>query len=167
MSGDAQLMGNILLDAGRTDEAAKHFQQALQLVERSSLSDEVKQDTRLADRYNRARIALAQADLATAKSEAAAYAEGANARQNRFRVRQAHQLQGSIALQEKQYDAAIAHFAEANQQDPQVVHLAALAYQGKGDAGKAKELAARAAKANVLPLVSYAFVRAKATSMAE
>jgi tetratricopeptide (TPR) repeat protein len=167
MSGDAQLMGNILLDAGRTDEAAKHFQQALQLVERSSLSDEVKQDTRLADRYNRARIALAQADLATAKSEAAAYAEGANARQNRFRVRQAHQLQGSIALQEKQYDAAIAHFAEANQQDPQVVYLAALAYQGKGDAGKAKELAARAAKANVLPLVSYAFVRAKATSMAE
>ena len=167
MSGDALLMGNILLDAGRTDEAAKQFRQALDLVEQSSLSDEVKQDTRLADRYNRARIALAKVDLATAKSEAAAYAEGAKARQNRFRIRQAHELEGSIALKEKQYDGAIAHFAEANQQDPKVVYLTALAYQGKGDAVKAKELAARAANANVLPLVSYAFVRTEATRMAE
>jgi tetratricopeptide (TPR) repeat protein len=167
MSADAQLLGNILLDAGRTDAAAKRFRQALDLVEKSSLSDEVKQDTRLADRYNRARIALAKADLTTAKSEAAAYTEGAKARQNSFRIRQAHELEGSIALKEKQYDVAIADFAEANQQDPQVIYLTALAYQGKGDGPKAKELAARAANANVLPLASYAFVRTEATRMAE
>ena len=63
MSGDAQLLGNILLDAGRTDAAAKKFWQALDVVEKSSLSDEVKQDTRLADHYNDARIALAKGDL--------------------------------------------------------------------------------------------------------
>ena len=62
MSGDAQLMGNILLNAGRTDAAAKRFWQALDLVEKSSLSDEVKQDTRLADHYNKGRVALAKGD---------------------------------------------------------------------------------------------------------
>ncbi len=165
MSGDAQLVGNILLDAGRSDAAAKRFSQALDLVEKSSLSDEVKQDTRLADHYNRARVALAKGEVATAKTEAKTYADGASARRNSFRVRQAHELMGSIALQEKQYDDAITHLGQANQQDPQVVYLTALAYAGKGDGAKAKTLAAKAANANVLPLASYAFVREKAKKM--
>ncbi len=76
MSGDTLLIGNILLDAGRTDEAAKRFRQALDLVEKSGLSAEVKQDTRLADHYNRARIALGRGELATARAEARSYAEG-------------------------------------------------------------------------------------------
>jgi tetratricopeptide (TPR) repeat protein len=165
MSGDAQLQGEILLDAGRTDAAAKKFWQALDLVEKSSLSDEVKQDTRLAGRYNDARIALAKSDLAKAKAEARAYEEGAQARQNAFRVRQAHELMGSIATAEKQYDAALTHYAQANQQDPRLLYWTALAHQAKGNAARAKELAARAADANVLPLVTYAFVREKAKKM--
>jgi tetratricopeptide (TPR) repeat protein len=167
MSGDALLLGNILLAAGRTDAAAKKFRQATDLVEKSNLSDQVKQDNRLADRYNQGRVALAKGDFTKAKSEAAAYEEGAKARANNFRIRQAHELTGSIALAEKHFDDAIAHFGQANQQDPQVVYLTALAWQGKGDAAKAKELAARAAKANVLPLASYAFVREKARKMSE
>ena len=162
MSGDAQLLGNILLDAGRTDAAAKKFWLALDLVEKSSLSDEVKQDTRLAGRYNDARIALAKWDLPKAKTEAKAYEEGAQARKNAFRVRQAHELMGNIAMAEKQYDAALAHFAQANQQDPQVIYWTAMAHEAKGNGARAKELAARAANANVLPQVTYAFVRAKA-----
>ncbi|MGH7511351.1 MAG: tetratricopeptide repeat protein [Gemmatimonadales bacterium] len=166
MSGDAQLIGTILLNAGRTDQAAKRFSQALDLVEKSSLSDDVKQDTQLADHYNKGRVALAKGDVSTATTEAKAYAEGAAARQNKFRVRQAHEFEGRIALADKQYDDAIMHLGQANLQDPEVVYLTALAYQGKGDGAKGKELAAKAAQANVLPLVSYAFVRAKARKMA-
>jgi tetratricopeptide (TPR) repeat protein len=162
MSADVQLIGNILLDAGRTDQAAQRFQQSLELIEKSSLSDEVKTDTRLGDRYNRARVAMAKGDLATARSEAAAYLEGAGARQNSFRIRQAHELAGSIALEEKKYDDAIAHLGQANQQNPQVVYWTALAHKGKGDAAKAKEYAAKAAQANVLPQIGYAFVREEA-----
>jgi tetratricopeptide (TPR) repeat protein len=165
MSADVQLIGNILLDAGRTDQAAERFRQALELVEKSSLSDEVKADTRLADRYNRARIALATGDLATARTEAAAYAEGAAARENSFRIRQAHELTGSIALEEKKYDEAIAHLAQANQQNPQVLYWTALAYKGKGDAAKAKEYGGKAAEANLLPQIPYAFVRAEASKL--
>jgi tetratricopeptide (TPR) repeat protein len=162
MSGDALLLGNILLNAGRTDEAAKRFWQSLDLVQKSSLSDDVKQDTKLAAHYNDGRVALAKGDVAKAKTEAAAYASGAAARNNAFRIRQAHQLVGTIALHEKDYDTAIAELAQANQQDPQVVYTLALAHQGKGDTAKAKELAAEAANANILPQVTYAFVRAKA-----
>jgi tetratricopeptide (TPR) repeat protein len=162
MSADVQLIGNILLDAGRTDQAAQRFRQALELVEKSSLSDEVKTDTRLADRFNQARIALAKGDLPTARTEAAAYLEGATARQNSFRIRQAHELEGSITLKEKKYDDAIAHLGQANQQNPQVIYWTALAYKGKGDAAKAKEYGAKAAKANVLPNINYAFVREEA-----
>ncbi|HUF36803.1 MAG TPA: tetratricopeptide repeat protein [Gemmatimonadales bacterium] len=162
MSADVQLIGNILLDAGRTDQAAKRFEQSLELVTQSSLSDEVKADTRLAGRYNQARVALARGDLATARTEAAAYLEGAEARQNTFRIRQAHELAGSIALKEKKYDEAIAHLGQANQQNPQVVYWTALAYKGKGDAARAKEYGAKAAKMNVLPNIAYAFVREEA-----
>jgi tetratricopeptide (TPR) repeat protein len=165
MSGDALLLGNILLNAGRADEASKRFWQSLDLVEKSSLSDDVKQDTKLAAHYNDARVALAKGDLAKAKTESEAYASGAAARTNAFRVRQAHQLAGTIALKEKDYDKAIGELTQANQQDPQVIYTLALAYQGKGDSAKAKELAAEAAHANVLPLASYAFVRAKAKKM--
>jgi tetratricopeptide (TPR) repeat protein len=166
MSGDVQLMGNILLDAGRTDAAAKKFWQALDLVEKSSLSDEVKADTRLAGHYNDGQIALAKWDLPKAKTEAKAYEEGATARKNTFRIRQAHALMGNIAMAEKQYDAALAHFAQANQQDPQVLYWTALAHGAKGNTARAKELAAKAANANVLPQVTYAFVRAKAKKLA-
>ena len=167
MSGDAQLLGDILLNAGRTDAAAKRYWQALDVIEKSSLSDEVKQDTKLADHYNLARVALAKGDLAKAKSEATAYQDGATARKNSFRVRQSHELLGTIALREKRYDEALTHLGEANQQNPQVVYWTALAWQGKGDMGKAKELAAKAAKANVLPLAPYVFIREKAWKLSE
>jgi tetratricopeptide (TPR) repeat protein len=166
MSGDAQLIGNILLNAGRTGDAAKRFAQALELVKGSSLSEDVKQDIALADRYNQGRVALARGDLAKARSEAAAYAEGASQRQNSFRVKQAHELEGQIALAAKDYGAALTHFGQANQQDPQVLYLMALAHQGSGDTSQARELAAKAANANILPLASYAFVRAKARKLA-
>ncbi|HYC30934.1 MAG TPA: tetratricopeptide repeat protein [Gemmatimonadales bacterium] len=162
MSGDVQLIGDIQLAAGRTEEAAKRYGQALALVEQSSLPDEVKTDTRLADRYNRARIALAKGDVETARTEAKAYLEGAESRKNSFRIWQAHELAGSIALKEKKYDDAIAHLGQANQQNPQVVYWTALAHKGKGDGAKAKELAAKAAEANVLPQAAYAFVRVDA-----
>jgi tetratricopeptide (TPR) repeat protein len=162
MSADELLIGNILLAAGRPAEAAKRFQHSLEVVEKSSLSSDVKEDAKLAAHLNGGRVALAKGDLATAKQEQAAYASGAEERHNTFRTRGAHELAGNIALKEKKFDAAIAELAQGNQQDPQVLYTTALAYKGKGDAAKAKEFAGRAANFNVLPLLTYAFVRAEA-----
>jgi tetratricopeptide (TPR) repeat protein len=66
-----------------------------------------------------------------------------------------------IALQEKGYDAALAHLQQANQQDPYVLYRMGLAHEGKGDGAKAKELFRKAADFNGLPTLNSAFARAK------
>ena len=158
-------MGDILLDAGRADEAAKRYQQSLKLIEGSGLPGELKKNAKLGDHYNLARVALAKRDLATAKSEAAAYMSGAEATGDIARIRLGHELAGTIALQEKDFDQATEHLAQADQQDPYILYTIALAYQGKGDAAKAKEFAQRAADQHTLPTIRYALVRMKASKI--
>jgi tetratricopeptide (TPR) repeat protein len=117
MAGDLVSMGDILLNAGKPDDAKKRYVQALTLQEKSGSSSEVKEDARLAYRYYLARVAAKKNDLATAKAEAAAYLSGATAKNNESRVRQAHGLAGKIALKENKFDQAIAEFNQANQQE--------------------------------------------------
>ena len=162
MAGDLQLKGNILLEMGRHDDAKKAFDQALKTTTDSNLSQEVKDNAARVHRYNLARVAIAKKDLATAKTESEAFRTAAEAAKNANQLKQAHELAGRIALEEKNYDTAITELAQANQQNPDVLYLLGQAYQGKGDAAKAKENFTKAAKFNSLPQLNYAFVRNKA-----
>lgn len=166
MAGDATAMGDILLESGRPDQALRRYNQSLDLVTSSGLSAEAKADTELEHHYNVGRVALKQGDIAKARSELAAYLEGATARHNDGRVREAHKLAGMIALQDKKYDQAIDELARGNQQDPNVLFLTSLAYQGKGDHSKAKVMSREAANMNTLPTLNYGFVRSKARKAA-
>jgi Tfp pilus assembly protein PilF len=87
--------------------------------------------------------------------------QGATAKKNSAEIRQAHELAGTIALKEKQFDQAIAHLSKANQQDPYVLYRMGKAHKGKGDQAKADELFRRAATHTTLPTLNHAFVRAK------
>jgi tetratricopeptide (TPR) repeat protein len=165
MSADAYQMGDILLGGGQTDEARKRYRQSLALVQGSGLSAELKDNAKLADHYNLARVALAKRDTATAAKEAQQYISGAEATNDVGRIRQGHELAGTIALQSKDFDKAVNELGQADQQDPYVLYTMATAYQGKGDAAKAKELAKRAADMRILPTIRYALVRAKAMKM--
>jgi tetratricopeptide (TPR) repeat protein len=162
MSVDLVAMGDILLNAGKPDEAKKRYEQALAIQEKSGQSSEVKEDARLGNHYDIGRVALAKNDVETAQAEAKAYMEGASAKQNTARIRQAHQLAGLIALKQKKSDDAIAHLGEANQQDPYVLYGIAQAYQGKGDQARAGEMFKQAAEMYTLPTLNYLFIRAKA-----
>ncbi len=162
MAGDLQLKGNILLEMGRHDDAKQAYEQALKTTTDSNLSQEIKDNTALFHHYNLARVAVAKKDLATAKTETEAFRKGAEAAKNANQLKQAHELAGRIALEEKNYDTAIAELAQANQQNPDVLYLLGQAYHGKGDAAKAKEGFTKAAKFNSLPQLNYAFVRSKA-----
>jgi len=166
MSNDAAQMGDILLGGGQADEAGKRYRQSLALVEGSALSGEIKDVNRLADHYNRARVALAKGDTATATAEAQEFAKGAEATGDVGRIRQSHELAGMVALRTKDFGKAIDELGQADQQDPYVLYTLATAYQAKGDAAKAKELARRAADMHILPTIRYALVRAKAMKMA-
>ena len=84
--------------------------------------------------------------------------------QRPFEVRQSHELAGRIALAEKNYKLAVTELRRANDQDPRVLYLTALALQGAGEAQKAKEVGARAADFNGLS-ATYGYVRGKAKAM--
>jgi tetratricopeptide (TPR) repeat protein len=162
MTGDLQLKGNILLEMGKADDAKKAFEQALKTTADSGLSQAVKDNAALFQHYNLARVAIAKKDLATAKTETETFRKGTEAAKNANQLKQAHELAGRIALEEKSYDNAIAELGQANQQNPQVLYYLGQAYQGKGDAAKAKASFTKAAKFNSLPALNYAFVRTKA-----
>ncbi len=162
MTGDLQLKGNILLEMGKYDDAKAQFEKLLKMTDDSSLSQEIKDNTRLFHHYNLGRVALGKKDLTTAKSEAEMFGKGAkNPNQTRF----SHQLNGLIAMEEKDYDKAISELKQANQQNPYDLYRLCQAYQGKGNAAAAKEQCQKAANFNSLPSIQFAFVRNKAAKV--
>jgi tetratricopeptide (TPR) repeat protein len=166
MSGARALKGLILLETGKPDQARAEYERALKLIEGSSLSPEVKANAALVGHYNLARVAAARKDLAAAKREADVFRKGAEAKKNPAQVRNAHELDGIIALAERDFDRAIAELLQASQQNPQDLYRLCQAYKGKGDALKAKEYCDKAANFNSLPQVNYAFIRTKAKAAA-
>jgi len=162
MAFNCQLKGNILLEMGNPDRAGGEFEHGLKLVEGSSLSQEIKDNARLVHHFNLARVALGKKDFATAKGQADEFRNGAMVSKNPAQAKQAHELDGIVALAEKDYDRALAELQQANQQNPQNLYRLCQAFQGKGDAEKAKEFCSRAANFNSLPQINYAFVRTRA-----
>lgn len=162
MAGDAIAMGNVLLEAGKPEQAKKLYDKAVALQESSDLSQEVKDNAKLIHHYNLGRVAVRSKDLAAARQHADAFMQGASAKKNSAQIRQAHELAGTIALKQKSFDKALAHFTKANQQDPYVLFRMGKAYQGAGDETKAAEMFRQAANHNTLPTLNHAFVRAKA-----
>src|SRR5438477_13067605 len=101
MAADLQAKGNILMQAGKYDEAAKTFNRSAQMVETSTLSQELKNNATLLHHFNLTAVAIAKRDLAGAKSHAAQFQKGAEATKNSAQLKQAHELAGRIALTEK------------------------------------------------------------------
>jgi len=163
MAGDLQLKGNVLLEMGRYDDAKKTYEEAVRITNSDpNLSQQLKDNTALFHHYNLARVAIGKKDFATAKTETEAFRRGSEAAKNQNQIKQAHELAGMTALAEKNYDVAIAELLQSNQQNPNNLYLLGEAYQGKGDAAKAKDSFTKAARFNSLPQLNYAFVRAKA-----
>jgi tetratricopeptide (TPR) repeat protein len=165
MAGDAVSMGNVLLETGKPAEALKRFEQAVQTTLASKLDAEIKENAKVLHRYNAARVAVATKDLATAKREGDAFMQASQAAENPFQIRLGHEVAGMIALAKKDYDGALKHLAQANKQDPYNLYRIGLAYEGKGDTAKAKEMFRTAAEFNQLPTLNSAFARAKARKL--
>ena len=165
MTGDLQLKGNVLLEMGKYDEAKAQFEKGLKMTQDGNFSQEIKDNAGLFQHYNLARVALGKKDLATANTEAEAFRKGTEAKSNPVQTKQAHQLMGLIALEEKDYDKAVSELQQANQQNPYDLYRLSQAYQGKGDASQAKTFGQKAASFNSLPAINYAFVRTKAAKV--
>jgi tetratricopeptide (TPR) repeat protein len=166
LAADCMVMGNILLESGKSDEALKMFKQSLSLMKSSKLAKDVIENAELISHYNMSRVAIVKGDLAMAKAESERFQGGAKAKMNQNQIRLYHELAGTIALQEKTFEKAAELLKEANQQDPVILYRLALAYQAAGRTAEARSYAEQAAKFNALPLLNYAYVRKKAERLA-
>ncbi|HVP59156.1 MAG TPA: tetratricopeptide repeat protein [Myxococcaceae bacterium] len=160
-SQDVNFIGNLSLRAGKPTEAAQRFEESVKLVDRSKASDAVKDAAHRNHLFDMARVALLKGDLPGARASAAKYSAAVEAKKVPFEVRQSHELAGMIAVQAKDWDGALAELGKAGGQNPRVSYLTGLAWQGKGDAGKAAEAFREAADYNQLNGI-YGFIRPQA-----
>ena len=166
LAGDLTLMGNILLAAGRTDEADARFKEAVEMFAESNAVDEAKVAARRNSLFNYGRTALARGDFDTAKAKAEEYAQQGAKHQVPFEQRQSHELLGLVALAEKDHTKAVTELQQANLQNPRVQYQLALAHQAAGEKEAAEEACRKAAEHNGLNF-NYAYVREKAKRMLE
>ncbi|HET8623896.1 MAG TPA: tetratricopeptide repeat protein, partial [Gemmatimonadales bacterium] len=166
MVEDLELMGALLVEAGRTNEAQSRFRQAAALVEQSSATPEIKADAQLRNRADLARVAIKKRDLAGARTLADSVLKAAQAGGNPDRIREAHELLGLIDLAQKKAGEATEHLKEADQQDPYVLYALARAQALSGDREGARALFAKVASHNDLPTIRYAMVRQAARAAA-
>jgi tetratricopeptide (TPR) repeat protein len=161
MSGDLTQMGDILREAGRSAEALEKYREAVTVIDKSQVPEEVKQATRRTHVFEEGRVAVASNDVAAAKKSLAEYTRQVAEKKRPFEIRQQHELAGLVALAERDYATATRELQLANQQDPRVLYAQALAWKGAGEAGKATKFATKAANFNGLNF-NYAYVRSKA-----
>jgi len=162
---DLNFAGNINLEAERWDAAAKAFDAQIALTDKADVPAEAKTAARRNHLYDEARVALGKGDLATARAKAKDYAAQVEAKKIPFEIRQRHELDGMIAMAAKDWKTAVTELARANQRDPRVLYLEAVALHGAGDASKAKAMATKAATFNELA-INLGFVRAKSAALA-
>lgn len=165
INGDLNAMGNILFEAGRYDEAKAKFTEALSVIETSDLAEEVKENNRRLNLYNMGRIAVMTGKMENAKKMADEFSTRSTAANNTFQIWLAHQLNGLIALQEKEYKKAVSEFEKSNLQNPQTYYLMATAYSKDGNKVEAKKYADKCANFNALININQAFVRNKAKEL--
>jgi tetratricopeptide (TPR) repeat protein len=158
-------IGDLRLEQDKPDEAMACYQLAVDVVQQSNLSDELKKNNRLNILFNEGKVALKKGDLATAKSKQKEYAAGAEANRNRFQIWAARQLAGMIALEEKDYTTAVGELKQSNQQDMYNLYRLTLAYKGMGDKDNGRKTCDKLMKYNQLSSINYGLVRHKAKTM--
>ena len=158
VAGDLNLIGDLLLEAGRLDEASAAYDESLAAIGRADVREEVRQNVRRNTLFDRAKVQLAGGDLDGARAITAEYGAAVAERGIPFEVRQHRELQGRLARAAGDAAGAVIHLLQANQQDPRVLLLLAEAYREQGRLDEAREYAGRAADYNGLG-INYAYAR--------
>ncbi len=165
MANDLAIMGNILYEAERYEEAKEKYEESLATIEASDLDNEVKENARRITLYRQGRILLKTGNVEDAKTNAMEFTKQAKDANNTFQIWLSHDLNGIIALNEKDYKKAQDEFNNANQQNPYTFYKIALAYAGDNNNEEAKRYAEMSANFNALTSMNQAFVQKKAEDM--
>lgn len=158
LAADINLIGVILREAGRYDEALARLLEAVDTAERADVPLEVKEATQRNFFFEAARLEILRGNLEAAERHARDYRERAYARQIPAEIRRSHLLAGMMAIARREFDAALTALRAADQRDVVTLYALGLAHRGQGDTDTARRDLERAAHFNEIS-VSYAFVR--------
>ena len=158
MANDAGLIAQILLDAGRADQAQARFAEALRLIDEADVPAAIHETARVGRLVFAARIDLARGDIAGAAAKAAEYRKLAEARRVPEEIRTSHALLGLIADARGDHQEAVAQLKQGNQNDPRTLLALARAQAAAGDRETAIATCRRALVFN-RPDFGNAFVR--------
>lgn len=167
MAGDLFNIGNLLLEQDRLDEALEKYEQSVDVVQKSNLSEDLKKNNRLGFLFNEGRVALKKGDLSKAKSNQKEYAAAAQANASRFQIWLSHELAGLIAMEENDYKTAISEFEQANLQNTYNLYRVAISYEKIDDKASAKKMCKQTVEFNQLNSINYGLVRHEARRMLE
>lgn len=162
--GALALMGQVLLDAGKLDEAHAKFLQAVSTMDDAIATREVKEAARRVGLYNQARVALARHDHVTAAALAAEVCQQARSRSIPLETWRCNELAGLCALEVGDAKTAVARLREANPQDPRALFALATAYRAAGCTESSKAVLTQIANFNALSF-NLAFVRSRALTL--
>ena len=161
MANDLVVLGNLFLEMGETEEALELFNRSLQVVNESDLQTAIITNARILHFYNVARVFSAQGDTGRAQKMAQAFQAEVESRKNPVQMRLAHRLFAIIALDQGQYENAIAEFEQADPMNPYNLYRIGLAYEGLGNMQMAEAMKQRAAELNVFNSLDQALVLSK------
>lgn len=165
MAEDLVLIGTVLLEIGKYDEAAAWYSKAGKLVVESDLPPGRKDNAKRMYLFNAARVDLRKGEVAAAAEMSKEFTTLVEAARNPYQIPLAHQLAGMVALEQGDYDGAIAELEQANTKSPYNMYRLARAYEGRGDDEKAGALCERAATFKGVNSLSYAFSKSKARNL--
>jgi tetratricopeptide (TPR) repeat protein len=165
IANDLAARGEILLDAGRVDDADAAFAASVEMMDASDAPPEVKENYRRSAQFDTGRIALARGDLERAAQIAESYRAEAKASGVRQVIWEAHELVGLVELAMDDPSGALYELELSDPQDPRVMYLKARAYLAIGMEAEGRELALRAADFNGLSF-TWPLIRDEARALA-
>ena len=151
----------ILLEAGQAVQAEPYVTKASAVAGTSSLPASVKERLGIVSSLLHARVLSMQGKLPEANAVVASTSEIVARRASPLEQHRLNEVQGILALGQKQYAHAVELLSKADQDSPYVIYQQALAAEGAGRTGEASALFKKVAQWNVNDL-GYATVRARA-----
>jgi tetratricopeptide (TPR) repeat protein len=139
VSGDTELIAELLLDAGRADDAAARFDESLALLEGTDLPAAIKETGHVDYLFDMARVELARRNLTAAADLAGRFRTRAAERKLPEEIRLSHALDAFVALTQGDAGRAVKEARQANLNDPRALLLLARAQAASGDTAGAIE----------------------------
>ncbi len=161
---DLNLEAEVLLAAGRLDDAERAFREAVEMTLRSGATAEVKEAAQRNALYDLGRVAVARGNLEQARELGQQYRQRVEIAKIPLELWQLRELDGLILTAGGDWAGAAAALEQANQQDPRVLFALSRAIAGSGNAEAGHAACRRVVEFNQLNL-NYGLVRPAALAM--